>query len=136
MHISFDKMRYEVKIMNIYDRINKLLKDKKVTRKDLAKETGISYQTLSSLFYRQSGNMSLTTIKSIAEYFQVSVDYLVMGESFLVKEKAEKYLGDNNEIDYEILRISRLLPLKEKTALLTKAYELESSVFTEKETKK
>lgn len=121
--------------MNIYDRINKLLKDRGITKKELSEKTSIPYQTLTSLFYRQSKNMSLTTIKKIAEYFGVSVDYLVMGETYLVKEKAEAYLTEHNELDYEILRIARLLPIRSKTELLSKAYELEAALSTKEKEK-
>jgi len=119
--------------MDIYDRINVLLKERGITRKELADQTGISYQTLTSLFYRRSGNMSISTIRKIVEYFQISADYLIMGESYMVKEKAEKYLSDTKEIDYEILRISRSLPLRQKSDLLQTAYQLETVAKLQKE---
>lgn len=65
--------------MDIYDRINKLLEEKKMTRTQLSKKTGVSYNTLTSLFSRRSKNIDIETLKKIALGLETSVEYLVTG---------------------------------------------------------
>lgn len=47
------------------------------TRKDMCRETGISYNTLASLYQRKSENISLNILRAIARYLNVSLDYLI-----------------------------------------------------------
>lgn len=65
--------------MDIYDRINKLLKEQKKTRKTLAEISGVSYNTLTSLFMRRSKNIEIETLKKLARGLNTTVDYLVTG---------------------------------------------------------
>lgn len=115
--------------MNIYDRINLLLTQKGKTRKDLCNATGISYNTLTSLFQRQSQNMKLETIHLISSYLNVSVEYLINGNErppYLINEPDQQVNNNASAgIDSEILRILKKLGTKNKTILLAKAYELE-----------
>lgn len=66
--------------MALYEKIDFLCESNNITRKNLAKQTGVSYATLNSMFARQSTNISLETIRAIANYFQVSLDYLLADE--------------------------------------------------------
>lgn len=117
--------------MSIYDRIDESLKKSKKTRADLCKNTGISYSTLSSLFQRKSKGMSIDIIRKIAEYLKVSVDYLVNGAIttplYLQENDELHYSQSKDELQNEIIRISGILSIKNKTKLLSYAYELESS---------
>ena len=63
--------------MNIYDKMDFLCNRNKITRKELAESTNIPYATLNSMIARQSTNISLDTIKAIAKYFSVTLDYLI-----------------------------------------------------------
>lgn len=112
--------------MDIYERINALLKNKAMTRKDLCAATGLSYSTLTSLFQRKSKNMRLETIRAIAGVLTVSVDDLVRGSASidLIAEPAGPVYGAAFE-EAEILRILRTLSKRGKTILLAKAYELQ-----------
>lgn len=118
--------------MDIYDRITELLKRQKKTRKDLCASTGLSYNTMTSLFKRKSKNMRLDTIRAIAEYLGTSVDFLLFGErrtALLVNESPLAFYGQKQtEIEIELERIIHQLPLKAKITLLSKAYELEDAL--------
>ncbi|MCK7486490.1 MAG: XRE family transcriptional regulator [Bacillus subtilis] len=112
--------------MDIYERINALLKSKTLTRKDLCAATGLSYSTLTSLFQRKSKNMRLETIRAIAGFLAVSVDYLVLGAEAkpdMVAESEGPAYGASFE-ETEIRRILPMLSKRGKTILLAKAYEL------------
>lgn len=73
--------------MTLYEKIDFLCDTNKIARKELARQTGISYATLNSMFSRQSTNISLETIRAIANFFNVSLDYLLADE---VDESTEK----------------------------------------------
>lgn len=113
--------------MDLYDRINLILKHKKQTKSQLSEETHISYNTLMSLFHRRSKNMNHETISKIAEYLDVSVDYLLNGESHtpMILEEPNENLSFHDSGEKELLRIYQSLSQKHKTMLLSKAYELE-----------
>jgi len=112
--------------MDIYERINALMKSKAMTRKDLCAATGLSYSTLTSLFQRKSKNMRLETIRAIAGVLAVSVDDLVRGDVTIdrIAEPDGPVYGESFETA-EILRILGTLTKRGKTILLAKAYELQ-----------
>lgn len=96
--------------MDVYDRINQELKEQRRTRKDLCLATGISYNTLTSLFQRRSKTMKLDTLKLIAEYLDVSLDWLLEG--------GDKDQKNNDVIEQEIMMLSKRLSLKNKAKVL------------------
>lgn len=63
--------------MNFYDKINTLLRDKKITKSKLCEDLQIPYNSLMSMFNRKSKNITMDVIEKIAEYLDVSVDFLV-----------------------------------------------------------
>jgi len=75
--------------------------------------------------------MSIDMIRKIAEYLQVSVDYLVSGTEhqpiYLKENEVKNYVNANDELWKEIIRISGTLNIKNRTKLLAYAYELEST---------
>jgi hypothetical protein len=56
----------------------------------LSKNSNIPYTTLNNLYVRGTGNMCISTLNKLAEYFNVTLDYLVYGEA-LVKCSNEEY---------------------------------------------
>lgn len=90
----------------------------------------ISYSTLMSQYQRRSKSISLETIKKIASYLSVSVDYLINGENstseYIVSDQAQVYQSDNENVTKELIRIYQQLSLRNKTKLLAFAYELEA----------
>lgn len=65
--------------MDLYDRIDVLLKAMNSNRTKMCETIGISYNTLSSLYKRRSKNMDLETIQKIALYLGTTVEYLFTG---------------------------------------------------------
>lgn len=55
----------------------------------LSKESNIPYTTLKNLYTRGTENIGLSTLKKIADFFDVTLDYLVYGEYILKCNKAE-----------------------------------------------
>lgn len=123
---------------NIYDRINLLLRQQGKTKVGMAEATKIPLSTITSLFQRKSKNMKLQSVKLIAEYLGVSVDYLIMGYEPEKGSDAQEVNSNINfsKMDYEIMRISRGLSYRDKTMLLALAFELEEKTLKAEESTK
>lgn len=116
--------------MTFYDRVTEQLHHQKKTRKQMCEETGLSYSTIASLFNRKSKNIGIETIRLIADYLEISADYLINGTTpthpFVSEDETDKYHSSDNEMKNEILRIFDELDIQGKTRLLTSAIDLES----------
>lgn len=109
-----------------------------VSRKKMCLDLGIPYSTLTSFYQNHSGNITLSTIKKIANYLNCSIDYLVSGESLNACQISGKtasiptVINENfslnkevSEIEFEIVKICSRLSTKKKNMLLSTAYNLE-----------
>lgn len=67
--------------MNVYDKIDKLLEQKNLSRRRLAILADIPPTTLQSAFSRKTVNLSLDTIKKIADVLEVT-PYDLMGAEY------------------------------------------------------
>ena len=62
--------------MNIGNRINQLLKLRKISRKEIAEQLNISYSAVSKYITNQR-TPDARTLKEIADFLEVSTDYLL-----------------------------------------------------------
>lgn len=131
-----------MKDLDIYDRIDLKLREKEATRKKMCKDLSIPYSTLTSFYQSRSGNITLPTIKKIADYLDCSMDYLVNGEGGVSYNNNIMYNGNIHsitisngdkasrreltEIEYEIMKICSRMTTKQKNALLFEAYKIEN----------
>ena len=126
-----------MKEQDIYDRIDIKLKEKDTTRKQMCIDLNIPYSTLTSFYQKRSGNITLSTIRKIAEYLGCSMDFLVRGENMNCYNNNIMYNGNIDtihiegngireltEIESELIKICSKLSTKEKTSLLSFAYDL------------
>ena len=74
--------------MTLYERIEQLRKNKKISQGNLEKELGFSNGSISK--WRNS-NPTTERLQKIADYFGVSVDYLMTGEE---REGDKYYLNE------------------------------------------
>jgi len=63
--------------LDFYNKIDSLCDKKGVSRRKMCESISLSYNTFNSMLRRQSKNITLDVIESIALYFDISVDYLV-----------------------------------------------------------
>lgn len=63
--------------MDIYDKIEYLIKYNNISRKDMCEGANIGYGTYTSMFNRRSERILMDTIISISIFFNVTVDYLM-----------------------------------------------------------
>lgn len=115
--------------MGMYERIRSILSEKSINRKQLSEMTGIPYATLNSMFSRRSANISIEHVKQIALCLNVSLDTLILGEDafLLAEDRGPEYVPHDLEMQKEINKIFPKLSIKNKTKLLSLAYELEAS---------
>ena len=66
--------------MRFLETLNSLLYEKRMTRSDLARALDIPASTINSWFNRGCDGLALSTLIKIADYFNVSLDYLVTGK--------------------------------------------------------
>jgi len=66
--------------VEIAKQIEKLMKRNKVTRLKLSNDTGIPYTTLTQIINGRTKNPQVKALETIAEYFKVSLDY-ILGKS-------------------------------------------------------
>ncbi|MBE6689584.1 MAG: helix-turn-helix domain-containing protein [Ruminococcaceae bacterium] len=93
--------------MSFNKKVNALLKEKGITKAQLAKAADIPYTTLDSMLKRDTDTEKLKTIYSIAKKLGVSVEYLVfdnVGEAF--RNENPVYISEN---ETELINNFRLL---------------------------
>ena len=63
--------------MSFLDNLDKLMKQKKLNRKELAREIGIAPSTINSWYNRGYENATLKALSKVANYFNISIEELV-----------------------------------------------------------
>lgn len=63
--------------MNFTDKLNVLMEKKNIRISDLSRGSGIPYTTIDGFYKKGYSNIKLSTLRQLAEYFDVSIDYLV-----------------------------------------------------------
>ena len=66
--------------MGLLENLDKLMKQKKLTRRQLAKEVGLPPSTISSWYSRGYENVTLKVLSKISTYFNISIEELVNGQ--------------------------------------------------------
>ena len=61
------------------DRLNELIEKKSITRYQVAKATGVTEATLSN-YTKGKGNPNTSIVKQLADYFEVSFEWLMYGD--------------------------------------------------------
>lgn len=90
--------------MDTFDRISDLIKKNSMTQADLSRATGISTGLISQ-WKKRMQSPSVDKLKIIADYFGVSVDYLLSGEDSQ-KEKLTE-ISEPSNIEGTYLRLAR-----------------------------
>ena len=132
--------------MSISERIFDLLQKQKKSQGALSTALGIRQATVSS--WKTKGTTpAADLLEKIAEFFGVSVDYLVTGKEYAPAPSQtvnQGIFGDRNhnntvtingngaveisEFESELIRICASLDIRRKNALLTYAYKLENEL--------
>lgn len=101
--------------MGFYDKFEILCKENGVTPTRIAREIGIAQQSV-SLWKRRGSIPSGENLQKLADYFGVTVDYLLSNEP---KEKTATEIGDGrSEYDARVLAWFHSLPPEKRAAIL------------------
>lgn len=68
--------------MDMYDRIEQILDEERISKRKLSIDLEIPYTTLVSMFNRRSLSVDIETIKKIAHYLNVDLDFLIAGDIY------------------------------------------------------
>ncbi len=63
--------------MSLLTKLDKLMREKRINKAQLSRDTGIPYTTISSLYHKGYENIRLSTLQKLADYFECSLDYIV-----------------------------------------------------------
>ena len=86
--------------------LEKLIDKQGISKNEFAKKVGIAPSTISSWYNKGYENISLKTLIKLSEYFDISIDELIFGNS----KSESKELNDCYKEDlYAINEISKLL---------------------------
>ena len=66
--------------MGFTEKLDLLMKEKKINKAELSRESGIPYTTIDGFYKKGSENIKLTTLKKLSNYFGCTLDYLVLDE--------------------------------------------------------
>ena len=131
--------------MQLAQILNNLMESKSNSAYKMSKDTGISDRLIG--YWKKSEKLpSAENLMIISNYFGVSIDYLLTGENRKesnISQSAittgdhststvnigsqETHLQQEDETVQEITRILNVLPLKERTKLLSMIYDFEEN---------
>lgn len=94
---------------NLYNRLDSLCKERGVKGGKMCTDIGVSKSLMTDLKMGRKKTVNVETAKKIAEYFGVSVEYLLGGEK---KESpdAEQSVEELNEVEEQLVTLLRQLP--------------------------
>ena len=71
--------------MTLTEKLNALMEEKGINRKQLSEQSKIPYMTIVNFYEKGTENVKLSTLKKLAAYFCVSLDYIADDS---IKEKS------------------------------------------------
>lgn len=95
--------------MRFTEILDRLLFEKHMTRSDLARALNIPPSTINSWFNRGYEGVQLKTLIAIANYFNVSLDYLILG-----KQDTTVTVDNNSFTTEEIATLKRIITYADK----------------------
>lgn len=83
--------------MEIFERIGQLIRDKGVTPYKISVDTGINQAILSRIINGTTKKPQYSTLKLLAEYFNVSIDWLLTGEGEMLNTAPGSTVSGNEQ---------------------------------------
>lgn len=96
--------------MRLTDKLDQLMIEKKINRMELSKQSGIPYTTIVNFYEKGTDNVKLSTLKKLAKYFGVSLDYLADDDEEsrnVIKEPSAPYITS----DFLSLSLNKKIPV-------------------------
>lgn len=96
--------------MNITDKLDYLMAKNNMNKNILSKETGIPYTTIDGFYKKGTDNIKLSTLKKLAEYFNLTLDEIADDSIDIIKrndkvnhsihEHVDRYYLDESTSNY------------------------------------
>ncbi len=93
----------------IIDILKKLMDENHLNNNSLSKESGIPYTTIDGFFKKGTDNIRLSTLVKLADFFNVTLDYLVYNDE--IKEEEEEQVNNAylNQEEQSLINNYRML---------------------------
>lgn len=90
--------------MKLTDKLDLLMEEKKINKAVLSKNAGIPYSTIANFYEKGTENVKLSTLKKLAKYFDVSLDYIADDdvEERNIKPKAQEHNPSSILMSFEL----------------------------------
>lgn len=62
--------------MTLTNKLDRLMREKGINRRQLSQQSEIPYMTIVNFYKKGTENVKLSTLKKLANYFHVSLDYI------------------------------------------------------------
>jgi hypothetical protein len=95
--------RKEVYAMNFLSKLDALMADKELNKRQLATESGIPYTTIVNWYKRGYDNMSLSNFKILCDFFNVTMDSLARDDVEELEKRVPKRNGIHISKEEEFL---------------------------------
>ncbi|RHL84311.1 XRE family transcriptional regulator [Dorea formicigenerans] len=95
--------RKEVYAMNFLSKLDALMADKELNKRQLANESGIPYTTIVNWYKRGYDNMSLSNFKILCDFFNVTMDSLARDDVEELEKRVPKRNGIHISKEEEFL---------------------------------
>lgn len=112
--------------------LEKLMSDNGLNKSKLSKQSGIAYTTIDGFYKKGCDNIKLSTLRQLASFFNVSLDYLITGENDadVLDEKELKLIKHYRELnDIGRNRLTEYMHLLS----LDRNYKSYSDIYTQSE---
>ncbi len=95
--------------MLVSTRVKELRKSRGLSQKDIGKLIGVTKVSVCG-YENGTRTPSLESLELLADIFEVSTDYLLGRELYVVSDKVNKYVGSISEEDIEIIKEIKRVP--------------------------
>ena len=116
----------------MYKNLEKLMKLHNLNKHSFSQQANIPYKTIDNFWKKGCDNIKLTTLRKIADFFNVSLDYLVFGnENKLTNSKYNKLnaLGKAKSDEYiEILSENPKYTQKESKSIENSTSDIDTAI--------
>ena len=104
--------------MTIVEKLSVLMKERNLKKSHVAKGAGLSYSTYNSIFKRGYENLELNTLKRLANYFDVTMEYLANDEAEDRHAGKVISIAELSKEEHEYILLFRQLPKGEQCKII------------------
>ena len=113
----YNYIKRGVETMKLVEKLDLLMKEKGINKKDLSRQSGIPYTTIVNFYEKGTDNAKLSTLLKLSRYFKVTLDYIVE-DSEERRERRHSPIGTRKS-DH-LITLWRQLPHKAQQEMLLK----------------